>query len=134
MPGRPHENQLAVLYISMDIFADLVRRDDVIAALKYERAGHNPAKIRAIIGREGDPGECFCNLGIGSAEAVGQLDTQFWAIHISHDGRRHSGGPPPVIVRKKLQKLVDLRSGETANVVVIIDITRRWADQDQALE
>jgi hypothetical protein len=51
-------------------------RDEVVAALQDQRRRLQPGHVGAVVGEEGDPREVGRDLGIGAAEAVGQLDAR----------------------------------------------------------
>ena len=77
---------------------------------------------------------CLGDLRIGAAEAVGQFLAEFRPVGIAHDRRRHGRGPAHVVVGEEVEQLVDLRCGEAADIVAVVDVARRGADQDEALE
>ena len=53
--------------------ADDVGRDDVLAALQHQRRDVDAGQVGPVVGEERDPGELPGDVGVGAAEAVGQL-------------------------------------------------------------
>src|SRR5215207_2198337 len=101
---------------------------------RNKSAGGNLCKISSIVGCEGDTGERLGDVGVGAAEAVDQLLAELGPVGIAHNGGRHSGGPTHVIVSEEIQKLVYLLSLEAADIAVVVNVSRRGADQNEALE
>jgi len=48
--------------------------------------------------------------------------SKFRSIRVGHDGGCHHLRPPQVIAVEELQKLLDLRLGEAADVIPVIDV------------
>ena len=93
MPGCLHDYQLAARDVAMQPFPDRYRRNDIVAALQYERRGSQLHGVGPVIRHERDPAEVLGDLRIGAAEAVGQLLGQLGLVapgsrpSCSRDGR-----------------------------------------------
>ena len=92
------------------------------------------AKVGPVVGNECDARELLGDVGIGPAEAVGELLAKLRPVGIAHDHRGHGGRPAHVIVGEELQEFGDLLFLEATDVVFVIDIARRRPHHDEALE
>ena len=119
---------------AVDEVADLLRGDDVFAALEDQRRHVDAGEVLAIVGGERHAGEGLGDLRIGAAEAVGQLLAQLGPVRIAHDRRRHLRRPAHVIGFQKLQQLLDLLRAEAADISFIVDVAGRGTDQHQLAE
>ena len=91
-------------------------------------------EVGAVVGEERHPREVPGDLGVGAAEAVGQLLAELRAVGVAHDGRGHRARPAEVVAVQRVQQPVDVRLAEPADVVVVVDVARRGADQHQPRE
>ena len=65
-------------------------------------------EVGAVVGIERDARELLGDVGVGAAEAVGELLAKLRPVGIAHDHRRHRGRPAHVIVGEEVQQLGDL--------------------------
>ena len=54
------------------------------------------------------------------------------AVGIAHDGRGHRGRPAHMVVLQEFKELADLGFAEAADIIAIVDVTRRRSHQDPA--
>lgn len=134
MAGRVQHYELAVADRAVDIFADGHGRDHVVAALQDKHAGSDVREVRAIVGHEGHPGEPPGDLRVGPAEAVGQLGGELRPLGVAHDRRGHGARPAEMIAVEELEQLLDLVAGEAADIIAVVDVARRGADEHQRVE
>ena len=88
-------------------------------------------QVGAVVGEEGDAREVPGDLRVGAAEAVGQLLAELRAVRVAHDHRRHRARPAEVVAVERLEQPVDVLAAEAADVVAVVDVAGRGADQDQ---
>src|SRR3954468_18653013 len=135
VPRRLHLPQRAAGEIAMHVLPDLLRRDEIVDALEDERWNAHVAEVGAIVREEGRPREAARDLRIGRAEALGELLRELRAIGILHDLRREVVRPADVVPLHCLQQLIDVIALEAADVFGrIVNVPRRWADEDQSRE
>ena len=120
--------------MSMHVFAYARRSYGVVAALKYEGWYLDPEQVGSVVRHECHSRELLRNLRICSAETIRELFCQLGPVRVAHDRRCHGLRPAHVIGVEKLQQLFDLRGGEAADVVPVVDVARRGADQNELLE
>ncbi len=109
-------------------------RDDVLGALEHQATRGDAVEVGAVVGEEGGPGEVLRYLGVGTAEAVGQLVRQLRPVGVAHDGRRHRARPAHVVAVEKVEQLVHLRLAKAADVVRVVDVAWRGPNQDEVVE
>src|SRR6201999_1470871 len=83
--GRLQDNHPAVWEMAVDEFADLLRSDDVLAALEDEDRNVDAGQVVAVVGREGHAGKGLRDLRISAAETVGQFFPKLRPVRIAHD-------------------------------------------------
>ena len=73
MPDGRELGERAARDALVHVAADDVGRDDVLAALQDQRRDGDAGEVGPVVGEEGDAGELAGDVGVGAAEAVGQL-------------------------------------------------------------
>jgi hypothetical protein len=122
--------ECALRQMTVKVFSDAARRDQVIAALQDEGGYLRERHVGAVIGEEGHACEVLGDLRVVAAEAVGQLLAQLRLVGRAHDDRRHATGPAEVIGLERLEEFVDVVAVEAADIVAVVDVARRWPDHD----
>src|SRR5580698_8283030 len=116
VPGGFEEHDLAARDAASHELSDLLRGNDILAALKDQGWNCDLGEITSVVRCEGDARECLCDLRIGPTKAVGQFLAELRMVRVAHDGRRHRRGPTHMIVFEELEKLRDLLFGEAADI------------------
>ena len=80
MPGGLQKHDLTAWNAVLHELSNLLRGDDVLAALKDQRRNRDLGEIASVVGGKGDPRKCLCDFRIGPAEAVGQFLAKFWTV------------------------------------------------------
>ena len=86
--------------------------------------------LRAKVGEEGDARELLGDVGVGPAEAVGQLLPEPRLLRSAHDHGRHVARPAEVVALQRLEERVDICACEAAHVLAVVDVTGRGGDHD----
>ena len=127
-------DEFAVRHLPVHVLADRERGDHVLTALQDERRYRDLRKVGPVVGIERDAREFLRDVGVGPAEAVGELLAKLRPVGIAHDHGRHRGGPAHVIVGEEVQEFGDLLFLEAADIAFVVDIAGRRPHHDEALE
>ncbi len=79
VPGRVEHHEGGVGHVLDDVLADRHRRDDVLGALQDQGRHRHLGEVGPVVGEERDPGEPPGDVGVGAAEALGQLGAELGA-------------------------------------------------------
>ena len=70
MPGCLQYDHLAIRNTAIDVLTNFLARDDILAALKYERGNIDACQVASIVSREGNPRKGLGDFRVGSAELL----------------------------------------------------------------
>ena len=129
---EPH--QLAVGELRSTYSPTHVGGDRVVARTAGRGSASHPRQVGAVVGQERDAREVPGDLRVRAAEAVGQLLAELGPVRVAHDHRRHRARPAEVVAVQRLEQALDVLAREPADVVPVVDVARRRADQDEPLE
>ena len=116
------------------VAADLDRCDHVVGALQDQGRHRHRCQVVTGVGEEGDVGELPGHVGVGAAEARGELLAELGPLRVGHDHRRHRAGPAEVVAVEGAEELGDVGLGEAADVALVVDVTRRGPHHHQCRE
>src|SRR6185312_6588081 len=80
---RLQDHEFAVRHLLSHVLADCKRSNDVLTALEDQRRYRDLTEIGPVIGIERDACEFLRDVGIGSAEAVGEFFAKFRPVRIA---------------------------------------------------
>ena len=115
--GELHESAAGDLLAH--VASDLFRSDGILGALQDQARDAHACEVGAIVGEESDAREVPGDLRIGAAETVLELRAELRPLGVLHDDRSHRARPAEMIGVQEVQQAIDVRTGESAHVLVV---------------